>query len=71
MGKTPAKVKGKDRQKERGKEKSPLSHLTFGKRATSIRLDCTVLDFFKNSGPRWQSRINEVLRRFMEESTKQ
>jgi len=35
------------------------------KTALSIRLDDDVLEFFKGSGPRYQTRINEVLRRFM------
>lgn len=33
------------------------------KRAISIRLDQDVIDKFKASGPGWQSRINEVLKR--------
>ncbi len=33
------------------------------KRAVSIRLDQDVIDKFKASGPGWQSRINEVLKR--------
>lgn len=47
-----------------------LKAMTFGKRALSIRLDIAVIDFFKASGPLWQTRINEVLRRFMEEESK-
>lgn len=35
------------------------------KTALSIRLDDDVLEFFKSSGPRYQTRINEVLRNFM------
>jgi uncharacterized protein (DUF4415 family) len=33
------------------------------KRAVSIRLDADVLDKFKATGPGWQSRINEALKR--------
>ncbi len=33
------------------------------KRAISIRLDQDVIDKFKASGPGWQGRINEVLKR--------
>jgi uncharacterized protein (DUF4415 family) len=33
------------------------------KRAVSLRLDRDVLAKFKSTGPGWQSRINEVLRR--------
>ncbi len=32
----------------------------------SVRLDRDVLDWFKRQGPRYQSRINAVLRAFME-----
>ncbi len=35
------------------------------KQPVSIRLDEDVLDFFKSSGPRYQTRINEVLRTYM------
>ena len=35
------------------------------KQPVSIRLDEDVLAFFKETGPRYQTRINEVLRRFM------
>lgn len=35
------------------------------KMALSIRLDEDVLEFFKGSGPRYQTRINEVLRTYM------
>lgn len=35
------------------------------KKAVSIRLDEDVLTFFKRSGPRYQTRINDVLRSFM------
>jgi len=38
----------------------------FGKRAISIRLDQRVLDFFRESGPKWQSRINDILRQYVE-----
>ncbi|MBV8685804.1 MAG: BrnA antitoxin family protein [Alphaproteobacteria bacterium] len=34
-----------------------------GKRAVSIRLDEDVLEKFRATGPGWQSRINEVLKR--------
>ena len=38
------------------------------KQAISIRLDQDVLDFFRASGPRSQSQINSVLRRYVEPS---
>ncbi|MGH6978330.1 MAG: BrnA antitoxin family protein [Brevundimonas sp.] len=31
------------------------------KLAVSIRLDQEVVDYFKNTGPGWQSRINDIL----------
>ena len=36
------------------------------KQAISLRVDCDVLAWFKNQGPRYQSRINAVLRSYME-----
>jgi uncharacterized protein (DUF4415 family) len=33
------------------------------KRAVSLRLDEEVLDWFKQGGPGWQTRINDELRR--------
>ena len=38
--------------------------------AISIRLDSDVLDFFKASGRGYQTRINAVLRHYMEETQK-
>ena len=35
------------------------------KQPVSIRLDEDVLDFFKETGSRYQTRINEVLRTYM------
>lgn len=35
------------------------------KRAVSIRLDEDVLDWFRRSGPRYQSRMNAVLRMYV------
>lgn len=40
------------------------------KKAISIRLDEDVVDFFKRQGPGYQTRINAVLRRFMEKVKK-
>ena len=34
----------------------------------SLRVDADVLDWFKAQGPRYQSRINAVLRSFMTQS---
>jgi uncharacterized protein (DUF4415 family) len=35
------------------------------KRQITLRLDSDVLDFFKNTGARYQSRINAVLREYV------
>lgn len=35
------------------------------KRQITLRLDSDVLDFFKNTGSRYQSRINAVLREYV------
>ena len=40
------------------------------KNAVSIRLDSDVLDFFKAGGKGYQTRINAVLRHFMQETLK-
>ena len=36
-----------------------------GKRPISLRVDTDVLEWFKAQGPRYQSRINAVLRSYM------
>jgi uncharacterized protein (DUF4415 family) len=36
------------------------------KQAISIRLDPDVIEWFRSTGPRYQSRINAVLRAFVE-----
>lgn len=40
------------------------------KHAVSIRLDKDVIDFFKATGKGYQTRINQVLRHYMDEITK-
>lgn len=40
------------------------------KAAVSLRLDQEVLDFFKSGGPGYQTRMNAVLRAFMEHEQK-
>jgi uncharacterized protein (DUF4415 family) len=40
------------------------------KRALSIRLDEDVIDWFKERGPGYQTRINAVLRAFIEQQAK-
>lgn len=41
------------------------------KEAISIRLDSDVVAFFRESGPRYQSRINAVLRSYVDEMSAQ
>lgn len=50
------------------KKPDMLSKITFGKQGIYIRIDSSVLEFFRASGPRWQSRINAVLHEFMEKN---
>ena len=40
------------------------------KQAISLRLDPEVVDWFRNTGPRYQSRMNAVLRAFVEHQTR-
>jgi len=42
--------------------------IVFGKKAISIRLDNVVLAFFRKTGRGWQSRINLILREWMEKN---
>lgn len=37
-----------------------------GKRPVTIRLDSDVIDWFKSQGQGYQTRINQLLRRYME-----
>ena len=37
------------------------------KQRISLRVDCEVVDWFKSRGPGYQTRINRILRRVMEE----
>lgn len=36
------------------------------KKSTTVRLDAEVLDFFKAGGKGWQTRMNEVLREYVD-----
>jgi uncharacterized protein (DUF4415 family) len=47
-----------DKLVRRGRPKSDAP-----KRATSLRLDPDVLDHYRATGPGWQSRINQALRK--------
>ena len=40
------------------------------KKAISIRVDCYVLDYFKNEGAGYQRRMNAVLRSYMQQKRK-
>ena len=44
--------------------------LPSGKVPISLRVDADVLEFFRESGPRYQSRMNAVLRSYMERRAK-
>lgn len=39
---------------------------TENKRQVTLRLDADVLDFFRHTGTRYQTRINQVLRAYMQ-----
>lgn len=41
------------------------------KRLISLRLDNDVIDWFKQQGPSYQTRMNQVLRTFMEFSSRE
>jgi len=43
--------------------------LPSGKVPISLRVDVDVLEFFRESGPKYQSRMNAVLRSFMERTS--
>ncbi len=43
--------------------------LPSGKVPISLRVDADVLEFFRESGPKYQSRMNAVLRSFMERTS--
>ena len=40
------------------------------KRQVTLRLDADVLDFFRHTGTRYQTRINQVLRTYMQAHAK-
>jgi uncharacterized protein (DUF4415 family) len=40
-----------------------------GKQPISLRVDSDVLDWFKRQGPRYQSRMNAVLRSYVQAKT--
>lgn len=50
-------------RKGRGPNKSPT------KKLVSLRLSPEVIEHFKSTGPRWQSRIDETLRKVVKRKT--
>lgn len=44
----------------------PFSFSTENKQQVTLRLDADVLDFFRHTGKRYQTRINSVLRSYMQ-----
>jgi uncharacterized protein (DUF4415 family) len=44
---------------------------TENKQQVTLRLDADVLDYFRQSGRRYQTRINQVLRTYMQAHTDQ
>ena len=52
-----AEYAAKRKRGQRGPQKAPT------KRPVTIRIDPDVLDTYKATGPGWQSRMNEALRR--------
>src|SRR5437016_10309798 len=60
-------------RRDRDNPAAPASWLEAGelvepvrKRAISLRLDPDVIDWFRSTGPRYQSRMNAVLRAFVD-----
>jgi uncharacterized protein (DUF4415 family) len=49
---------------QRGPQKGPV------KERVGLRLNKDVIDYFRHSGPGWQSRINDILAEFVKTSRK-
>ncbi|MBT4289988.1 MAG: BrnA antitoxin family protein [Deltaproteobacteria bacterium] len=47
-------------RRTRGKQKNPT------KKQLTIRLNNEVIDFFKNQGNGWQTRINDILQKYVD-----
>jgi uncharacterized protein (DUF4415 family) len=69
---TPAKKRGKiGRLRASEEERTPLAepawrrYYKVQKKMITLRLDADVLAWFKKQGPRYQTRINRLLRRAM------
>ncbi|MBX9770088.1 MAG: BrnA antitoxin family protein [Candidatus Obscuribacterales bacterium] len=63
----PAKQAGK--QAKRKKEWEEDVVIPDGKTTITVRFDSDVVEWFKQQGPKYQTRMNQVLRRFMEGKT--
>jgi uncharacterized protein (DUF4415 family) len=51
----------------RAEESTSTKHAATGvKQIVTIRLDVDMLEWFKSAGPGYQTRINQVLREYME-----
>ena len=58
-----------DQPAARSEDSAPAktTHATAGvKQIVTIRLDVDMLEWFKSAGPGYQTRINQVLREYME-----
>jgi uncharacterized protein (DUF4415 family) len=49
-------------RRTRGKQKKPV------KKQLTIRLNNEVIDFFKDQGEGWQTRINDILQKYVDSS---
>ena len=60
MDQAPASIQaafGKNRGRPKGSAKPD------SKQAVSLRLDADVLAYFRSTGPGWQTRVNDILRK--------
>lgn len=55
-----ALVEALKNKRGRGQQKAPV------KQAVSIRLSADVMDYFKATGKGWQTRVDQVLREYMD-----
>ena len=55
----------KHEMREGIKNKGGRPKLVNTKKSTTIRLDAEVLDYFKSQGKGWQTRINDILQKYV------
>jgi len=56
-----------DQASARNEDSASAKHAASGvKQIVTIRLDVDMLEWFKSAGPGYQTRINQVLREYME-----